>query len=130
MDIPARTALLVLLSLALSGCSVAMYGNQSTSGGTTVTATSAHVSGSAQGSNYRVAFSSGGHPVPPKAPGGTIAASGGAAYALVGVFVLADLLGYFRGEPQPKPLAPGTAISHTCSCYGYQPPPHAEQVTK
>lgn len=126
----ARTTVSILLCLVFSGCSVAMYGNQSTSGGTTVTATSAHVSGSAQGSNYRVAFSSGGHPVPPKAPGGTIAASGGAAYALVGVFVLADLWSYFRGEPQPKPLPPGTTISHTCSCYGYQPPAIGEEGTK
>jgi len=130
MSIPARTTLLVLLCLAFSGCSVAMYGNQSTSGGTTVTTTSAHVSGSAQGSNYRAAFSSGGHPVSPKASGGYVAASGSAAYALVGVFVLADLWSYFRGEPQPKPLPPGTTISHTCSCYGYQPPAHAEEVTK
>lgn len=130
MVIPTRIALMFFLCLASSGCSVAMYGNQSTSGGTTVTTTSAHVSGSAQGANYRVAFSSGGHPVSPKASGGTIAASGGAAYALVGVLVLADLLSYFRGEPQPKPLAPGTTISHTCSCYGYQPPAHADAVTK
>ena len=130
MVIPVRVNLVVLLCVATSGCSVAMYGNQSTSGGTTVTTTSAHVSGSAQGSNYRAAFSSGGHPVSPKASGGYVAASGGAAYALVGVLVLADLLSYFRGEPQPKPLAPGTAISHTCSCYGYQPPAPAEGVTK
>ena len=97
---------------------------------TTTTATSSQVSGSAQGSNYRAAFSSGGHPVSPKASGGYVAASGSAAYALVGVFVLADLWSYFRGEPQPKPLPPGTTISHTCSCYGYQPPAHAEEVTK
>ena len=130
MVIPVRVNLVVLLCVATSGCSVAMYGNQSTSGGTTVTTTSAHVSGSAQGSNYRVAFSSGGHPVSPKASGGFVAASGSAAYALVGVLVLADLLSYIRGEPQPKPLAPGTAISHTCSCYGYQPPAQGGEGTK
>jgi len=130
MGIQARTTVVVLLCLALSGCSVAMYGNQSTSGGTTVTTTSTHVSGSAQGTNYRVAFSSGGHPVPPKASGGYVAASGSAAYALVGVLVLADLWNYLRGEPQPKPLPPGTAISHTCSCYGYQPPANGGEVTK
>jgi hypothetical protein len=130
MGIPGRTTPLVLLSLALSGCSVAMYGNQSTSGGTTVTTTSSHVSGSTQGANFKASFSSGGRPVSPKASGGYVAASGSAAYALVGVLVLADLWNYFRGEPQPKPLLPGTAISHTCSCYGYQPPPMGDEVAK
>jgi hypothetical protein len=130
MGAPARTVLLFSLCLAFSGCSVAMYGNQSTSGGTTVTTTAAHVSGSAQGSNYRIAYSSGGHPVSPKASGGTIAASGGAAYALVGVFVFADFWNYVRGEKQPKPLPPGTEISHTCSCYGYKPPAMSEGAPK
>jgi len=122
MGIPARTTVMVLLCLALSGCTVAMYGNQTTSGGTTATATSGQVSGSAQGANYKAAFSSGGHPVSPKASGGYASVSGSAAAVMVGVVVFADLVNYLRGEPQPKPLAPGTAISHTCSCYGYQPP--------
>lgn len=113
----ARTTVTVLLCLTLSGCSVAMYGNQSTSGGTTVTTTSTQVSGSAQGANYKASFSSGGRPVSPKAPGGYVSVSGNAAYVLVGVVVLADLWNYFRGGPQAKPLPPGTAISHTCSCY-------------
>lgn len=121
MGIPARAILMVLLSLALAGCTVAMYGNQSTSGGTSVTTTSAQVSGSAQGTNYKVSFSSGGRPVSPKAPGGYVSVSGSAAAVLVGVVVFADLWNYFRGESQAKPLPPGTAISHTCSCYGYKP---------
>lgn len=98
-----------------------MYGNQATSGGTTVTTTSSQVSGSAQGASYKVSFSSGGHPVSPKAPGGYVSVSGSAAAALVGVVVFADLWNYFRGGSQAKPLPPGTAISHTCSCYGYKP---------
>lgn len=117
MGIPAQSTALVLLCLALSGCSVALYGNQSTSGGTTVTTTSSHVSASTQGSNFKASFSSGGHPVSPKASGGFVYASGGAAYAVVGVLVLADLWNYFRGQPQAKPLAPGTRIADTCSCY-------------
>ncbi|MGH8622116.1 MAG: hypothetical protein ACREUB_00195 [Burkholderiales bacterium] len=117
-----HAAVTIFLCLALSGCTVAMYGNQSTSGGASVTTTSAQVSGSAQGTNYKVSFSSGGRPVSPKAPGGFVSASGGAAYALIGVVVLADLVNYFRGEPRAKPLPPGTAISDTCSCYGYKPP--------
>ena len=130
MFLPARLALLFPLCLAFSGCAVAMYGNQSTSGGTTVTTTAAHVSGGAQGSNYRFAYSSGGHPVSPKASGGYVAASGSAAYALVGVFALADLWNYVSGQPQPKPLPPGTSISHTCSCYGYKPPAMSEEAPK
>lgn len=117
MGTPARTTVLLLLCLALSGCSVAMYGNQSTAGGATLTTTSSHVSGSAQGSHYQVSFSSGGHPVSPKASGGYVAVSGNAAAVLIGVVVLADLWNYFRGEPQVKPLPPGTRIADTCSCY-------------
>jgi hypothetical protein len=108
---------MVVLSLALSGCSVAMYGKQSTSGGTTVTTTSTHISGSSHGENYKAAFSSGGNPVPPRASGGYVAASGSAAYVVVGIVALADLWNYILGAPQAKPLPPGTRIADTCSCY-------------
>jgi hypothetical protein len=104
-----------------------MHGNQSTSGGTTTTTTSSQVSGSVEGANYRASFSSGGHPVSPKASGGYVRVSGDAAAVLIGVVVIADLVNYFRGAPQPKPLPPGTAISDTCSCYGYQPPVAGDQ---
>jgi len=98
-----------------------MYGNQSTSGGTTTMTTSSQVSGSAQGANYKASFSSGGRPVSPKAPGGYVSMSGNSAYVLIGVVVIADLVNYLRGESRPKPQPPGTAISQTCSCYGYKP---------
>jgi hypothetical protein len=101
--------------LALSGCHATLYGYQSTGGGTTTTTTSSHVSGSTSFSGGRVSFSSGGHPVPANAPGGY--ASGSAAGVLVVGVVLADLLYYMVGPSQPKPLAPDTKISHTCSCY-------------
>lgn len=130
MGMPARNLALVLLCLALSGCSVAMFGNQSTSGGTTVTTTSSHVSASTQGSNFRASFSSGGHIASPKAPGGTAYASGSTAYVVIGIVALADLWNYFVGPPQPKPLPPGTAISHTCSCYGYKPPAKPDEAPK
>lgn len=120
MDIPARSTLLLLLCLPLAACSsttVRMYGNQSTSGGTTVTTLSSQVSGSAEGSNYRISFSSGGRPVPPTAPGGHVAASGSSGYVLIGIVALADLWNYFMGVPQAKPLPPGTRIADTCSCY-------------
>jgi hypothetical protein len=112
-----RTFPVLLLCVPLAGCAVTMYGNQSTSGGTTTTVTSGQVSGSNQGANYKASFSSGGHPVSPKASGGFVSVSGNAAAVLIGVVVIADLVKYFRGEPQAKPLPPGTAISHTCSCY-------------
>ena len=108
---------MLLLCVPFAGCSVAMYGNQSTGGGATVTTTSTQVSGSVQGANYKASFSSGGVPVSPRASGGYVYASGSAAYVLVGAVVFADLVNYFRGAPQPKPLPPGTRIADTCSCY-------------
>ena len=108
---------MLLLCIPLAGCSVAMYGNQSTSGGTTVTTTSTRVSGSTQGANYKASFSSGGRPVSPTAPGGHVYASGSSVYVVIGIVALADLWNYFLGVPQAKPLPPGTRIADTCSCY-------------
>jgi hypothetical protein len=124
-----RAVIILLLCVPLVGCAVTMHGNQSTSGGTTATTTSSQVSGTTQGASYKASFSSGGHPVTPKASGGYVSVSGNSATVLIGVVVLAELVNYLRGVPQPKPLAPGTAISHTCSCYGYQPPQAGEQKT-
>jgi hypothetical protein len=115
-----RAAIVLLLCVPLTGCAVTMYGNQSTSGGTTTTVTSGQVSGSTQGANYKASFSSGGRPVSPGASGGYVSVSGNsgnAAAVLVVGLVIADLVNYIRGAPQAKPLPPGTAISHTCSCY-------------
>jgi hypothetical protein len=125
-----RTVSALLLCVPLAACTtmtVTMHGNQSTSGATTATTTSSQVSGSAQGANYKASFSSGGHPVSPRASGGYVSVSGNAAAVLIGVVVIADLVNYFRGTPQPKALPPGTEISHTCSCYGYQPPVAGDQ---
>lgn len=122
----ARTTVTVLLCLTLSGCYVKMYGNQSTSGGTTATTTSSQVSGSTKFAGGKASFSSG-QPVSTSAQGGYVKLSGNAAAVLVVGLVIADLVNYIRGEPQAKPLAPGTAISHTCSCYGYQPPVAGDQ---
>jgi hypothetical protein len=110
---PSQIATAGLVCLALSGCHATLYGNQSTSAGTTTIA--GHVSGSTSFSGGRASFSSGGHPVPANAPGGY--ASGSAAGVLVVGLVFADLLYYMVGPSQPKPLAPDTKISHTCSCY-------------
>ena len=125
-----RAVNVLLLCVPLAGCAVTMHGNQSTSGGTTTTVTSSQVSGLTQGANYKTSFSSGGHPVSPKAAGGYVSVSGNsgsvAAVLVVGL-VIADLVNSIRGEPKAKPLPPGTAISQTCSCYGYQPPVAGDQ---
>jgi hypothetical protein len=112
----ARTLFVVTLCLALSGCFATFHGNQSTAGGTTTTVTSGQVSGSARFAGGRASFSSG-QAVPANASGGTVKLSGNAAAVLVVGLVIADLVNYLRGQPQAKPLPPGTAISHTCSCY-------------
>ena len=117
MNRAVRTVIVVLLYAALSGCAVTMYGNQSTNVGTTTTTTSSRVSGSAEGANYKVSFSSGGQPVSPKTSGGYVAASGNAAYVLVGVVAIAEIWNYVRAGSQAKPLPPGTRIADTCSCY-------------
>ena len=101
-----RAVLALVLCVPLAGCAVTMHGNQSTSGGTTTTTTSTQVSGAAQGANFKASFSSGGRAVSPKAPGGYVSASGSSATVLIGVVVFAELVNYFRGAPQPKPLPP------------------------
>ena len=117
MNRTACIALIALVCTALPGCSVRMHGNQSVSGGTATATTSSQVSGSTSFSGGKASFSSGGQPVSPGAPGGHVAASGSAAAVVVGIVMLADLLNYFRGEPQPRPLPAGTKIMDTCSCY-------------
>jgi hypothetical protein len=105
----------------LPGCAVQLYGNQSAGPGTTAAATSSQVLASAASGNARVSFSSG-QPVAPMAPGGQVrVTSGSGAAALAAVVGVAGLIDYMGGGNRPKPLPPGTRISHTCSCYGYQP---------
>lgn len=121
MNTAARAPIALLLCLALSGCYVKMQGTQSTSGGTTTTITSGQVSGSTKFAGGRASFSSG-QPAPLNASGGYVKLSGNAAAVLVVGLALADFVNYIAGAPKPKPLAPDTAISNTCSCYGYKPP--------
>jgi len=122
----------IVLCAALSGCAVQLYGNQAASGGASATATSRQVVASASGSNARIAFFSG-QPVSPAAPGGHLSVGGGggtaAAVLLVGAVVVEFLnsLGGGGAYPQVKPLPPDARISHTCSCYGWQPPAAAEK---
>ena len=124
-----RTVVVAIFCLALSGCYVKVAGNQSTSGGTTTTTTSGQIGGTASFSGGRASFSSGGQPVSPKAPGGYAQLNGtAAAVLLVGVGIV-EFLNYVAGSPPPKPLPPGAAIGHTCSCYGYKPPEAGVQST-
>ena len=115
---------LLVLSAVFSGCALQLHGNQATSGGTTTMSASSAVAASASGSNARVAFSSG-QPVSPTAPGGQLSVNGGGAMAavvIVGAVVAEFLYSLSGGEPPVKPLPPDARISHTCSCYGWQPP--------
>jgi len=122
-----KTLLLLALSVVLSGCAVQLHGNQ----GGSATTTSSAVSASTSGSNARVGFFSG-QPVSPAAPGGQLRISGGggsvAAVLLVGAVVVEFLNSLGAVQPQLKPLPPGERISHTCSCYGWQPPATGEGV--
>ena len=113
---PARSLFLVVLCLSLSACSVRMYGNQSTGGGTTVTTTGTQISGAATFSNGRASFSYGQVP-PASAPGGHLRLTGDAVTGLIIGVVIVDFLNYIHGEVGPKPLPPDTRIADTCSCY-------------
>lgn len=116
-----RTVIVAIFCLVLSGCYVKVAGNQSTSGGTTTTTTSGQVGGTTNFAGGRASFSSGGQPISSKATGGYASVSGNAAAVLLIGVGIVEFLNYVAGTPPPKPLPPGQAIGHTCSCYGYQP---------
>jgi len=121
-------AVIVVFCAALPGCAVQLYGNQSTSGGANTTANTGAVVASTAGSNARISFASG-QPVPAGAPGGQLRlSSGSAAGVLFAGVVIAEFLNAIgaNSPSHPTPLPPDTRISHTCSCYGYQPPAAAE----
>jgi hypothetical protein len=112
-----RAAAVAFLSLTLAGCHVTLHGNQSATGGSTTTTTASHVNGSTTFSGGKASFSSGGHPIPANAPGGTLRVSGSAAGALVVGVVFLDFVNYMVGPTPPTPLAPDARIADTCSCY-------------
>jgi uncharacterized Zn-binding protein involved in type VI secretion len=111
------------LMAALSGCAVTLHGQQTTGGGSTTTTTGSSVQGSTRIGNARLGGSFG---APPQATGGgQVTFSRGASAVLVLGLVIAgtaELIGsWFKPAPAGRePLAPG-GISHTCSCYGWQP---------
>lgn len=118
-----RAAMLLPAYLALSACTVALQGQESTGGGLHRATTSSSVTASASGSNY-AARASFGSPAPSGPPGGRVVLSRDASVALVLGLVLVDTLNYLTaplgGASQSTPGAE-RPIAHTCSCYGYQP---------
>ena len=107
----------MLACLALPGCYVKTYGNQSVGGGTT-TATSSQVGATAKFSAGKASFSSG-QAVSSAAPGGHVALSrGGSAIVAVGL-VFAEAVHYLGAffSPRPQPAPQADSIADTCSCY-------------
>lgn len=113
----------VALMAALSGCAVTLHGQQTTGGGSTATTTGSSVQGSTRAGNAQLGGSFG---APQRATGGgQVTFSRGASAVLVlglAIAGAAELVGdWFKPAPAARePLAPG-GISHTCSCYGWQP---------
>jgi|LNFM01.1.fsa_nt_gb hypothetical protein len=117
---------ILLLIIVLPGCTTTLYGQQSSGGGQTSTTTGAAVRGSAQSGNARVSGSFGAPP-PAQATGGQITLSrGGSAALVIGLAMVGTgeaLQRWLRSGGRAEirePLSPD-GISHTCSCYGWQP---------
>ena len=117
------SAIAALSCVILSGCYATLYGNQSTSGGATTTATSSAVVGSAKFAGGQVAVSSGAAPAPGTPGGQVILGRGSGATLLLGLIVV-DAVSYFVswvGGARPQAAQPTASIAETCSCYGYKP---------
>lgn len=123
----------LVMALQLSGCAVTLHGHQTTGSGGTTTTTGSSVQGGTRIGNARIAGSFG-NPPPANATGGQVTFSKGASAVLLLGVVIAGTAEVVRewlqpAPPRREPLAPG-GISHTCSCYGWQPeltPPPAPQ---
>lgn len=118
-----RALVLLPFCFALSGCSVALHGNQTTSGGVTTTTTSAVTHAQASAGPARVSASFG-TPAPQGAAGGQVVFSRGASAVLVFGLVIAETVSYLSAkfsDAPPASSAPQRSIADTCSCYGYQP---------
>jgi hypothetical protein len=114
-----RAVLAAPLCVALSSCTIALHGHQSTSGGVSTTTTSSNLAGGMKASGAKVSFSSG-PAVPANAPGGQVVLSRGAAAVLILGLVIADAVNFFSARLGAKPQqlqGPGESIAETCSCY-------------
>ncbi len=119
-----RALVLLPLCFALSGCSVALFGNQTASGGAATSTTSVVTSGQASVGAARVNTSFG-TPAPQGAAGGQAVFPRGASAVLVLGLIFAETVNYLGAKFSDKPPvspAPQRSIADTCSCYGYQPP--------
>jgi hypothetical protein len=115
-----RTLTLVL-SLALSGCAVALSGHESTGGGTSSTsAVATHGQASIGSAKVGASF---GTPAPAGSAGGQISVSRGASVVLILGLAIAEVVNYFSAPPDDVSrfaLDPRRSIADTCSCYGYR----------
>lgn len=121
---PMKRLIIMALFAALPGCSVTMYGNQTSGGGSSTTTTGSSIRASTQSGNARLSGSFG-TPPPANAPGGQLTLSNNASAVLVlglAIAGLGEVVGNWFSKPQERrePLVPG-GISHTCSCYGWRP---------
>lgn len=121
---------ILLLITVLPGCTTTLYGRQSSGGGQTSTTTGVAVRGSAQSGNARVGASFGAPPSAQASGGQVTLSRGGSAALVIGLAVVGTgeaLQRWWRGDrhearesPLREPMSPD-GISHTCSCYGWQP---------
>ena len=109
------------LCVALCGCSVAVSGGHTTDGGGSASVVTSTTQAHARSAKLSGSF---GTPAPSAAPGARASFSNGAAGVLILGLVIADLIHYLA-SPAGERVAPQESISHTCSCYGYQPPVQA-----
>src|SRR5690606_37557577 len=120
-----RPALIIVLLLALPGCAVSLHGQQTTGGGQAATTLGSSVQGGTRIGNARIGGSFGA-PRAAHAGGGQVTFSRGASAVLVlGVLIAGaiDEIGGWLKSPAPAMAerTPEGGISHTCSCYGWQP---------
>ena len=119
-----RLILRALMLAVLPGCTTTLYGTQTISGGSSATTTGSYVRGSTQAGNARLSGSFG-SPPPAGLQGGQVNLSNNASAVLflgLAIAGVAEVAGSWFSKPQERrePLAPG-GISHTCSCYGWNP---------
>lgn len=118
-----KRLLIIALITLLPGCSVTLYGQQSTSGGSASTVTGSSVRGSTQIGNARIGGSFGTPPAA-NAPGGQVSFSRGASAVLVLGLAIAgagEVVRGWMGAPEKREPLTADGISHTCSCYGWEP---------
>lgn len=116
--------ILIAVVVLLSGCAVTLHGHQTIGSGGTTTTTGSSVQGGTRIGNARIAGSFGNRPAPNAAGGQVTLSRGASAVLLLGVVVAGTVevvRDWLRPEPaRREPLVPG-GISHTCSCYGWEP---------